>query len=61
MAVQFKSQVSYDPTQRAFLIVLSLYNNTQFYFINYFVLAVSQNGSSYFGVVSTCSSLIIQA
>ena len=53
-SMQFRAQISYDDGNNAFEILVSTFGGSAYNFINYFIIAISQNGGNYFAVTSAC-------
>lgn len=54
-SMQFRAQISYDDGSNAFEILVSTFGGSVYNFINYFIVAVSQNGGNYFAITSACN------
>jgi hypothetical protein len=53
--LQWRAQISYDDSANAFQVLLTASNTTSYNFLNYFIMAISQDGSDLFAITNACT------
>lgn len=53
--LQWRAQISYDDSAHTFQVLMTASNATSYNFMNYFIMAISQEGSAYFAITNVCT------